>query len=90
MNTATRDHPAGDLRVCDADRDRAPRELSEAFGAGRITAGEFDQRSELEAGIREWINEWNKNPKPFVQVKPADEILSTPAAYRRLINDSAH
>jgi Domain of unknown function (DUF1707) len=46
MNTATRDYPAGDLRVCDADRDRALRELSEAFQAGRITAGEFDQRSE--------------------------------------------
>ena len=52
MNTATRDHPAGDLRVCDADRDRAPRELSEAFGAGRITAGEFDQRSEQALGAR--------------------------------------
>ena len=45
MNTATRDHPAGDLRVCDADRDRAPRELSEAFQAGRITADEFEQRT---------------------------------------------
>jgi hypothetical protein len=45
MNTATRDYPAGDLRVSDADRDRALRELSEAFGAGRITADEFDQRS---------------------------------------------
>jgi hypothetical protein len=45
MNTATRDYPAGDLRVCDADRDRALCELSEAFQAGRITAEEFDQRS---------------------------------------------
>jgi hypothetical protein len=45
MNTAIRDYPAGDLRVCDADRDRALRELSEAFAAGRITAGELDQRS---------------------------------------------
>jgi len=46
MNTATRDYPAGDLRVSDADRDRALRELSEAFEAGRITGGEFDQRSQ--------------------------------------------
>jgi hypothetical protein len=45
MNTATRDYPAGDLRVSDADRDRALRELSEAFQAGRLTAPEFDQRS---------------------------------------------
>ena len=50
MNTATRDYPAGDLRVSDADRDRALCELSEAFQAGRITAGEFDQRSEQALG----------------------------------------
>jgi hypothetical protein len=43
--TATRDYPPGDLRVSDADRDRALSELSEAFQVGRITAGEFDQRS---------------------------------------------
>jgi hypothetical protein len=52
MNTATRDYPVGDLRVSDADRDRALRELSEAFQAGRITAGEFDQRSEQALGAR--------------------------------------
>ena len=46
MNTATRDYPASDLRVGDADRDRALCELSEAFQAGRITADEFDQRSQ--------------------------------------------
>jgi uncharacterized membrane protein len=37
--------PPGDLRVSDADRDRALRELSEAFQVGRITAEEFDHRS---------------------------------------------
>jgi hypothetical protein len=52
MNTATRDYPAGDLRVSDADRDRALRELSEAFQAGRITASEFDQRSDQALGAR--------------------------------------
>ena len=52
MNTATRDYPAGDLRVSDADRDRALCELSEAFEAGRITAGEFDQRSQQALGAR--------------------------------------
>jgi hypothetical protein len=45
MSTATRNYPAGDLRVCDADRDRALGELSDAFQAGRITPDEFDQRS---------------------------------------------
>jgi hypothetical protein len=38
-------YPTGDLRVSDADRDRALAELSEAFQLGRITAEEFDQRS---------------------------------------------
>jgi hypothetical protein len=52
MNTATRDYPAGDLLVSDADRDRALCELSEAFQAGRITAGEFDQRSDQALGAR--------------------------------------
>ena len=45
MPTATRNFPSGDLRVSDADRDRAVSELSEAFQAGRITADEFGQRS---------------------------------------------
>jgi hypothetical protein len=52
MNTATREYPAGDLRVSDADRDQALGELSEAFQAGRITADEFDQRSEQALGAR--------------------------------------
>lgn len=38
-------YPPGDLRVSDADRDRALAELSQAFQAGRITADEFDERS---------------------------------------------
>lgn len=46
MDTAGRDYyPSGDLRVSDADRDRALSELGDALQAGRITAGEFDQRS---------------------------------------------
>jgi len=52
MKTATSDYPAGDLRVSDADRDRALGELSEAFQAGRLTAGEFDQRSGQALGAR--------------------------------------
>jgi hypothetical protein len=45
MEAAARNYPAGDLRVSDADRDRAVSELSEAFQAGRISADEFGQRS---------------------------------------------
>jgi hypothetical protein len=52
VNTATRDYPAGDLRVCDADRDRALCELTDAFQVGRITLGEFEQRSQQALGAR--------------------------------------
>jgi transposase len=46
--------------------------------------------TELETDIRKWINEWNKDPKPFVRTKSADEILETLAAYCERINDSGH
>ncbi len=45
MGTYPRDFPPGDLRISDADRDRALSELSRAFEVGRLTADEFDQRS---------------------------------------------
>jgi len=44
--------------------------------------------TELEADIRKWINEWNKEPRPFVWTKTADEILETLAAYCQRINDT--
>jgi hypothetical protein len=50
MDRAGWKYPHGDLRVSDADRDRALSELSLAFQAGRITADEFEQRSGLALG----------------------------------------
>jgi transposase len=46
--------------------------------------------TDLETDIRKWINEWNKDPKPFVWTKTADEILGTLAAYCERITDSGH
>ncbi len=46
--------------------------------------------TELEADIRTWTSEWNKNPRPFIWTKTADEILETLAAYCGLITDSGH
>jgi hypothetical protein len=45
VDTVTPAYSAGDLRVSDADRDRAISELSEHCQAGRLTADEFDERS---------------------------------------------
>jgi transposase len=46
--------------------------------------------TELEDDIRKWITEWNKNPKPFVWTKSADDILETVAEYCQRITDSGH
>jgi Domain of unknown function (DUF1707) len=45
MDTPNRSFPRGDLRVSDADRDRAVSELSEHFQTGRLTQEEFEDRS---------------------------------------------
>jgi hypothetical protein len=45
---------------------------------------------ELEADLRKWTSEWNKNPKPFIWTKTADETFETLAAYCQRINDSGH
>jgi len=47
VDAATRHFPPGQLRVSDADRDRALAELSEHFQAGRLTSDEFGERSGL-------------------------------------------
>ncbi len=44
--------------------------------------------TELRADIQAWINTWNDDPKPFVWMKTADEILETLAAYCQRIDDS--
>jgi transposase len=46
--------------------------------------------TELEADIRKWVSEWNKDPRPFVWTRSADEILETIADYCQRINDSGH
>jgi transposase len=35
----------------------------------------------LERDIREWIETWNENPRPYVWVKTADQILASLARY---------
>ncbi|HEX6521053.1 MAG TPA: DUF1707 domain-containing protein [Streptosporangiaceae bacterium] len=48
----TRDFPAGDIRVSDAERDRAIAELSEHFQTGRLNQEEFDDRTGLALAAR--------------------------------------
>jgi transposase len=46
--------------------------------------------AELERSIRDWVQRWNADPRPFAWHKTADEILDTLAAYCQRINDSGH
>ena len=44
----------------------------------------------LEKDIRDWINNWNENPKPFAWTKTADEILERLASYLHRIPGAGH
>jgi hypothetical protein len=44
----------------------------------------------LEADIRDWIENWNQNPRPFSWNKTADEILDSLAKYLARISGAAY
>ena len=44
----------------------------------------------LEADIRDWIENWNQNPRPFRWAKTADEILDSLAKYLARISGAAY
>ena len=44
----------------------------------------------LEADIRDWIDHWNQNPRPFAWTKTAEEILNSLAEYLSKISGGAH
>jgi transposase len=44
----------------------------------------------LEADVRNWIEHWNSDPKPFVWKKTAEEILSSLARYLERISGGEH
>lgn len=45
---------------------------------------------QLNTDIRAWIQTWNENPRPYVWVKTADQILDSIAGYCERIKDSGH
>jgi len=44
----------------------------------------------LEKDVRDWIKNWNDDPKPFVWTKTAEEILDSLARYISRISDARH
>jgi hypothetical protein len=54
VNTTTGKHLPADMRASDSDRDAVVSDLSEHFQAGRLTAGEFDERAGRALAARTW------------------------------------
>ena len=50
----TENHLPAEMRASDSDRDAVVSDLSEHFQAGRLTAGEFDERTGLALAARTW------------------------------------
>jgi transposase len=56
----------------------------------QIRRGSFTSTNQLEKTIKEYLETYNKDPKPFVWTKTADEILENLRRYCERINDSGH
>jgi transposase len=56
----------------------------------KLRRGSHRSVRELNNDIRDWIETWNDNARPFVWTKTADENLDSIARYCKRINDSRH
>jgi len=56
----------------------------------KIRRGTHRSVPELNADIRDWMEHWNENPRPYIWTKTAEQILDTLANYCQRINDSGH
>ena len=56
----------------------------------KINRGAHTTVQNLERDIRDWIVLWNDNPRPYVWIKTADQILASIARYCERISNSGH
>ncbi len=56
----------------------------------QIRRGTHRSTPALEKAIREYLEVYNEDPKPFVWTKTADEILASVARFCRRISNSRH
>jgi transposase len=56
----------------------------------KIRRGVHKSVQSLEADIRDWIEHWNENPRPFAWTKTAEEILNSLAEYITRISGGGH
>jgi hypothetical protein len=85
-----RDSPTANFSLLGRERRFPFRALCVTRRLAAVARSAHRSVTELETDIRKWINEWNKDPKPFVWTKTADEIFETLAAYCSRITDSGH
>jgi transposase len=55
----------------------------------KIKRGAHTSVRALEKDIRDWIKNWNENPRPYVWVKTADEILAALTRYCERVSAAA-
>src|SRR5579872_2741426 len=80
VNTMTRNDRPAAMRASDADRDAVVSDLSEHFQAGRLTAGELDDRTGRALTARTW-SELGELAADLPALPPAAPA-ATPAAGR--------
>ena len=56
----------------------------------QIKRGTHRSTVELERAIREYLDIYNEDPKPFIWTKSADAILASVARFCKRISDSGH
>lgn len=56
----------------------------------KLRRGAHRSVRQLNTDIRAWIETWNEDPRPYVWVKTADEILGSISRYCTQFNDSGH
>jgi transposase len=55
-----------------------------------LKRGQHRSVRQLNAEIRDWIDTWNENPRPYVWTKTADQILDSIKRYCQRINRTGH
>jgi transposase len=55
-----------------------------------IRRGVHKSVAALETDVREWIKNWNQDPRPFIWTKTAEDILQSLSKYIAKISDAGH
>jgi transposase len=55
-----------------------------------LRRGQHRSVRQLNAEIRQWIDDWNENPRPYVWTKTAEHILDSVKRYCERINQARH